>query len=152
MGGPSVEAKGGTRGNKPRMPLTGQAARALRALAHDLRPVVHVGKNGMNETVAKAVAQALSDHELIKVKVLRECPITPDEVGAELAEATRSDVAQRIGRIVVLYKPHPKKPTIKVPKGYTPPPKAKKKAAEPTNIVPPSSPQVASDSDMDDDD
>jgi RNA-binding protein len=110
------------------MPLTGQAARSLRALAHDLDPVVHVGKNGVNAEVAKAVAQALSDHELIKVKILRECPVTPDEAGAELAEATRGDVAQRIGRIVVLYKPHPKKPKIKVPKGYTPPPKVKKQA------------------------
>ncbi len=119
------------------MPLSGHAARSLRALAHDLSPVVHAGKNGVNAEVAKAVAQALADHELIKVKVLRECPITPDEVGAELAEATRSDVAQRIGRIVVLYKPHPKKPKIKVPKGWTPPPKAKKKGFdEPTDIVP----------------
>jgi len=112
------------------MPLTGQAARSLRALAHDLKPVVHVGKNGMNAEVAKAVEQALSDHELIKVKVLQECPLTPDEMGAELSAATRSDIAQRIGRIVVLYKPHPKKPKIKVPKGWTPPPKAKKKPVE----------------------
>ena len=128
------------------MPLTGQAARSLRALAHELDPVVRVGKHGMNEEVAAAVAQALLDHELIKIKVMRECPITADEVGAALAEATRAEVAQRIGRIVVLYKPHPKKPTIKVPKGYTPPPKAKKKPAEkapeeeestePTDILP----------------
>ncbi len=119
------------------MPLTGNAARSLRALAHDLKPVVHVGKNGVNAEVAKAVTQTLTDHELIKVKVLRECPITPDEVGTELAEATRSDVAQRIGRIVVLYKPHPKKPKIKIPKGWSPPPKTKaKKPTEPTDIVP----------------
>jgi RNA-binding protein len=130
------------------MPLTGNAARSLRALAHDLKPVVHVGKNGSNAEVAKAVAQALTDHELIKVKVLRECPITPDEVGAGLADATRSDVAQRIGRIVVLYKPHPKKPKIKIPKGWTPPPKGKKKAAEPTDIVPPE-PQDRHDDDDD---
>ncbi len=119
------------------MPLTGNAARSLRALAHDLKPVVHVGKNGVNAEVAKAIAQALTDHELIKVKVLGECPTTPDEVGAELAEVTRSDVAQRIGRIVVLYKPHPKKPKIKIPKGWSPPPKVKaKKPTEPTDIVP----------------
>jgi RNA-binding protein len=105
------------------MPLTSHAARALRALAHSLTPVVHVGKNGVNDEVARAVAGALLTHELIKVKVLAECPLSADEAGVELANATGGDVAQRIGRIVVLYKPHPKKPKIKVPKGYTPPPK-----------------------------
>jgi RNA-binding protein len=103
------------------MPLTSHAARELRALAHSLTPVVLVGKNGLDGDVAGAVASALLRHELIKVKVLAECPLTKSEVGAQLAEATGSDVAQLIGRIVVLYKPHPKKPKIKVPKGYTPP-------------------------------
>ena len=105
------------------MPLTSHAARELRALAHSLTPVVHVGKNGVNDEVTAAVSKALLTHELIKVKVLSECPLTADEAGAELAKATSGDVAQRIGRIVVLYKPHPKKPKIKVPKGYTAPPK-----------------------------
>jgi RNA-binding protein len=116
------------------MPLTSQAARSLRALAHSLKPLVHVGKNGVNDDVARAVGEALLAHELIKVKVLSECPITADEAGAELSEATRADVAQRIGRIVVLYKPHPKKPKIKVPKGYTYPPKKKAKPAESDDV------------------
>ena len=134
------------------MPLTGHAARSLRALAHDLSPVVHVGKNGVNAEVAKAVAQALADHELIKVKVLRECPITPDEVGVELADATKGDVAQRIGRIVVLYKPHSKKPKIMIPKGWTPPPKTKtKKDTEPTDIVPLEPQDRGNDDDEDED-
>lgn len=103
------------------MPLTGAAARELRALAHDLEPVVQVGKGGVTKPVLAAVSQALHDHELIKVKVLSEAPVERKIAAAQLASQTAADVVQVIGRIVVLYKPRPKKPTIKVPKGYTAP-------------------------------
>ena len=113
------------------MPLTGPAARQLRALAHALSPVVHVGKHGVNDDVAAAVSRALLDHELIKVKVQGEAPESADEVGAALAARCMADIAQRIGRIVVLYKPHPRKQTIPIPKGYTRPAKVAAKVADP---------------------
>lgn len=108
------------------MPLTGAAARELRALAHDLDPVVQVGKGGVTKKLVAAVAQALHDHELIKVKVLSEAPIERKIAAAQLASQTAAEVVQVIGRVVVLYKPRPKKPTIKIPKGYTPPAPASK--------------------------
>ena len=94
------------------MPLTGQAARALRALAHELDPVVHVGKYGMNDDVAAAVARALTDHELIKVKLQREAPVDRHEAAIDLASRTKSTLAQVIGRTLLLYRRHPKKPKI----------------------------------------
>lgn len=105
------------------MPLTGSAARSLRALAHSLNPVVWIGKEGVTPSVLKAVDQALLDHELIKVKVSADAPESCEATASVLAQGTWSDVAQVIGRIVVLYKPHPKEPTIKIPKGYTKPKK-----------------------------
>ena len=103
------------------MPLTGAAARELRALAHHLDPVVQVGKGGVTRGLVAQVEKALLDHELVKVKVLSEAPLDRKIAAAQLGSQTASDVVQLVGRIVVLYKPHPKKPTIKVPKGYTPP-------------------------------
>ncbi len=94
-------------------------------MAHALKPVLHVGKQGATETVGAAVARALLDHELIKVKVLSESPASPDDIAAALAKLTSSDVVQRIGRTVILYKPHPNKQKIAIPKGYTAPPKRK---------------------------
>ncbi len=105
------------------MPLTGSAARSLRALGHPLTPVVHVGKAGITPPVVAQVARALLDHELIKVKVLPEAPEERRAVGEALAAGTGAELVQVIGRTVLLYKPHPKKPKLKVPKGYTPPPK-----------------------------
>ncbi len=103
------------------MPLTGAAARELRALAHPLSPVVHVGKSGVTKTILSAVTQALLDHELIKVKILPESPVDRKIAAGKLASSTASDVVQVIGRVVTLYKPRPKKQTIKIPKGYTAP-------------------------------
>lgn len=103
------------------MPLTSAAARSLRALAHHLEPVVQIGKGGVTKSVVAQVAQALHDHELIKVKVLSEAPVDRKIAAGQIASSTASDVVQVIGRIVILYKPRPKKPTIKIPKGYTAP-------------------------------
>jgi len=103
------------------MPLTGAAARQLRALAHHLDPIVQVGKGGVTKTLVTAIQKALHDHELIKVKVLSEAPVDSKIAAGQMASASASDVVQVIGRIVILYKPRPKKPTIKVPKGYTAP-------------------------------
>ena len=103
------------------MPLTGHAARALRALAHSKKPVVQIGKDGLTAGVVKAIAQALLDHELIRVKILPEAPEDRKFVAAHAASKTMSDVVQLVGRIVTLYKPHPKKRTIPLPKGWTAP-------------------------------
>jgi RNA-binding protein len=103
------------------MPLTGAAARFLRSLAHPLDPVVQVGKSGVTNDVIAAVDAALLDHELIKVRLMLDEAVDRKISAAKLAASTASDVAQIVGKIVVLYRPRPKKPTIKVPKGYTPP-------------------------------
>lgn len=103
------------------MPLTGHATRGLRALAHKLKPVVQIGKEGVTPGVLKAIAQALVDHELLKVKILSEAPEDRKFIAAQAASGTASDVVQLVGRVVTLYKPHPKKPRIPVPKGYTAP-------------------------------
>ena len=49
--------------------LTGKQRRYLRGLGHELKVVVQVGKGGIDDGVIAAVDQALTDHELIKLKV-----------------------------------------------------------------------------------
>src|SRR5579862_5544734 len=85
--------------------LTGRAARHLRALGHALDPVVAVGKNGITERLVAQTADALLRHELVKVRVMTEAPVDRKEAGKLLADATRSALAQIIGRTFLLYKP-----------------------------------------------
>src|SRR3954469_2492590 len=95
--------------------LTGKQRRHLRALAHPLKPLVQVGKGGIDDGLLAAVDQALSDHELIKVKVGESAGLDRHVVADQLAQHTKSHVAQVLGFTVLLYRAHPEKPTIKLP-------------------------------------
>ena len=96
--------------------LTGKAARDLRALGHDLSPVVVVGKDSITEGVVSATNAALLSHELVKVRVQPEAPIDRKLAAEELASKTEAGLAQVLGRTFLLYKRHPNKPKITLPK------------------------------------
>ncbi len=70
-----------------------------------------VGQQGVTPGVVAAVEQALFDHELIKIK-LPEGRDERVEAVARLAEDTGAEVAQTLGRTLLLYKRHPEKPKI----------------------------------------
>lgn len=96
---------------------SGELRRRLRALGHALAPVVQVGKEGVSRAVLTQVEAALYDHELIKVKIGGECPQDRFEVAGELGALPGANVAQILGRVVLLYKRHPEKPRIEQKRG-----------------------------------
>lgn len=87
--------------------LSDRQKKALRTEAHKLQPVVIVGKDNVSEGVIAAVDAALSAHELIKVKLLQSATIDKNDAATALCEATDAELVQRIGRVVVLYRPRP---------------------------------------------
>jgi RNA-binding protein len=97
--------------------LTGKQRRHLRALAHDLKPLVLVGRGGIDDGLVKAVDQALADHELIKVKIGEAAALDRHAAAEQLATQTHSELAQVLGNTVILYRPDPEDPQIKLPKG-----------------------------------
>jgi len=108
-----------SRRSAPRLPqgeLRGAQRRHLRGLAHHLEPIVHVGKVGVTEAVEEAVAMALEQHELIKVKVLEGAPLPRKEVASSMAAAVGAHVVGQLGRIVILYRRHPEEPRIELPR------------------------------------
>lgn len=98
------------------MTLTGKQRRHLRALGHSLEPVVQLGKGGVDEGVVAAVDAALTQHELVKLKLSSETPEDRHEAAETIAAQTGSGVAQVLGRTILLYRKHPKKPKIVLPK------------------------------------
>ena len=95
--------------------LSGAALRKLRALGHALSPVVAIGKEGLTDALVAAADSAIATHELVKVKIQREAPVDRHEAGIELAARTGSVLAQVIGRTLLLYRRHAKKPKIELP-------------------------------------
>jgi len=96
--------------------LTGKQRRYLRGLAHHLKPVVHIGNNGLSDALVDKVDAELLAHELIKVKVGENGPDDVKAAGAELAKRLEAHHAQTIGRVIVLYREHDKEPEIRLPK------------------------------------
>ena len=88
--------------------LNAQLKKSLRGVAHHLDPVVAVSERGITDGIIEETERALSDHELIKVKVLNPDRISRGAVATALARSTSSTVLQQIGKVAVLYRHNPK--------------------------------------------
>jgi RNA-binding protein len=81
----------------------------LRRLGHDRNPVVLIGNNGLGPNLVAEMDQALTHHELVKVRARVGDRDLRDALLAELAAATRSDLVQRIGHVALFYRPNAEK-------------------------------------------
>ena len=66
--------------------MTTRQRAALRAMANTMDPVLHIGKDGINDNLAKQAWDALEARELIKVTVQKNAPMDAREACAELCE------------------------------------------------------------------
>ncbi len=94
--------------------LDGAQRRYLRSLAHPLKPIVFVGEGGISPAVTKALDEALTSHELVKVRMRQ--PKDKKAAARDLADASASALCGVVGHVVVLYRPHPEEPRIELPK------------------------------------
>ncbi len=96
--------------------LTSKQRAHLRSLAHGLKPVVHVGHEGLEPPVLGSILEAFNTRELLKVKVLENAPEDARETAGAIADALPDvHVAQTIGRTIVLYREDPDAPEIRLP-------------------------------------
>lgn len=98
------------------MSLSGKQRRFLRALGHKLNPVVQLGKHGITDGVIGAADDAITTHELIKIKRGSECPEERKTVAETLGKALGAEVIQVLGQTVLLYRRHPEDPQIELPR------------------------------------
>lgn len=97
--------------------LTPRQRAHLKSLAHPLKPIAHVGKGGVDDDVARSLAEAFQNRELIKVKVLEAAPASAQESAEHIAaRVSGAKVVQVIGRTIVLYRQHPDSPEIRLPR------------------------------------
>ncbi|PIE73387.1 MAG: ribosome assembly RNA-binding protein YhbY [Deltaproteobacteria bacterium] len=94
---------------KPQKKLTTGQKKYLKGLAHPLKPIVLVGKEGLSPSLVKMTLQELQLRELIKIKLGQNCGVDKKQAALELAEKTDSSLVQLIGKTIVLYKANTKK-------------------------------------------
>jgi RNA-binding protein len=95
--------------------LTGKQKRFLRGRGHALKPVVQIGKQGLAAPLLREIEECLQAHELIKVRVLESAPLERRACAEAICAATGADLAQSVGRMLLLYRAHPEKPVLELP-------------------------------------
>ena len=84
--------------------MTSKQRAYLKGLAMTMDPILQLGKGGLTPENTAAVDEALAARELIKISVLQNCLEDPRQMAEVLAERTRSQIVQVIGKKIVLYR------------------------------------------------
>ncbi|HEY5716752.1 MAG TPA: ribosome assembly RNA-binding protein YhbY [Psychromonas sp.] len=87
------------------MKLSNKQKQYLKGLAHSLKPVVLLGQNGLTEGVLAEIENALSHHELIKVKIATDDREMKQLIIDAIVRETKALNITKIGHIVVLFRP-----------------------------------------------
>lgn len=96
--------------------MTSKQRAYLKSLASKLNPVFQVGKSSLTPELTEAIRESFHNSELVKIAVLKNCGDDPREIAEMVAERTRSQLVQIIGKRFVLYKPDRDKPKIVLPR------------------------------------
>lgn len=88
--------------------MTSKERAKLKSIASTMDTIFQVGKNPIGDTLIKQVKDALKAREMIKLKVLETCELTPSEAANVLAEAAECEIVHVIGNKIVLFKHRPK--------------------------------------------
>jgi RNA-binding protein len=89
------------------MALSSRERAALRAEAHHLSALVHVGHQGVIPTVKEAIEDAIRTRELVKIQFTRTADVDVKEAAGTLARDLGAEVVQVIGRTATLYRDNP---------------------------------------------
>jgi RNA-binding protein len=84
--------------------LTGTERKALRARAHDLKPLVQIGQKGLSAATLAEIELGLEKHELIKIRLASDRDERKQEASG-IAAQTGAAIVGTIGRILILYRP-----------------------------------------------
>ncbi|MBX4132880.1 ribosome assembly RNA-binding protein YhbY [Frischella sp. Ac48] len=97
------------------MNLSNKQKQYLKGEAHHLKPLVMIGANGLTEGVMAEIENALTYHELIKIKVSAEDRETKKLICEAIIRESGATQIQLIGSILTLFKPS-KEQKINLPK------------------------------------
>ena len=75
----------------------------LKALAHHLKPVVNIGKEGLTEGSVCSISEKLEKNELIKIRFSKNKDIK-QELSKEIIKKTQSVKVAVIGNTLIIFK------------------------------------------------
>lgn len=84
--------------------ITGKQRSYLKGLAHDLDPIIQIGKNGISKNLIAQADEALEARELVKFKILSNSELDARTTASELSEVLNAEFVVSIGKKFVLYR------------------------------------------------
>ncbi|HKL12060.1 MAG TPA: ribosome assembly RNA-binding protein YhbY [Halanaerobiales bacterium] len=95
--------------------LTGKQRSYLRGKANSLDPYVHIGKEGLNESVYEKIDEVLDDHELVKIRILDNSLEDINEVVNDVCEQLGAERVQVIGNVFIIFRRNMEEPKYNLP-------------------------------------
>ena len=88
--------------------LEGFQRKYLRGLAHKTKPVVFIGQKGVTETLNRSIDDALTAHELIKVKYIDfKDKENKTEIAGIIEKTHDCEMVGMIGHTAIFFRQHP---------------------------------------------
>ena len=97
------------------MTLTNPQKKFLRARSHKLNPIVWVGQQGLTDNVLAEIDQALSHHELLKVKIRVGDRLKRNQIVAQVVDRLPAQTRQQTGHEALFWGRKPPQPSISLP-------------------------------------
>lgn len=95
--------------------LTGKQRSFLKGLAHNLKPITQIGKEGVSDAFLDQISILLDRHELIKINVLDNSAESADHASRQICEALDAEFVQAIGNKLTIYRQSRIDPTLEIP-------------------------------------
>jgi RNA-binding protein len=86
------------------MALSNDEKKHMRAIGHNLKPIVTIAGKGLHENVTAEIIRGLNDHELIKVSIKVGDRGVRKAISSDICAQAKAQLVQSIGHTILLYK------------------------------------------------
>ncbi len=86
------------------MTLSNILKKKFRSIGHNLHPIVSIAQKGLSENIKLEIERALTDHELIKIKLMAADRDSKKELEETICLKFKAECVQSIGHTMLLYR------------------------------------------------
>ena len=86
------------------MTLSNAVKKQFRAIGHNLHTIVSIAQKGLSENIKLELERALTDHELIKIKLIAADRAAKKELESAICLEFKAECVQSIGHTALLYR------------------------------------------------
>ncbi len=86
------------------MPTSNTKKKHFRSIGHKLKPIVTVAQKGFTENIRKEIDRALTEHELVKLKLLTSEKTDKRKLSSAICKELHAECIQSVGNVVLLYR------------------------------------------------